>query len=139
MGVFHAFQRNRTRYINENPFWLIVILLFKARVFAMENLIFVGLILSGLILFLIMSIPQNTKQTEEDRQLFTPTTRVRSIYRRKFKYTAYIPEKRSGRDRRKGFDRRSSITRRRGAERRSILNNRESYPVERRDVFKKQS
>ena len=124
----------------------------------MENLIFVGLILSGLILFLIMSIPQNTKQTEEDRQLFTPTTRVRSIYRadkelkmndnggtrlgtdrRKFKYTAYIPEKRSGRDRRKGFDRRSSITRRRGAERRSILNNRESYPVERRDVFKKQS
>jgi hypothetical protein len=38
--------------------------------------------------------------------------------RRKFQYTAYIPEKRSGRDRRKGFDRRSPIARRRGAERR---------------------
>ena len=40
------------------------------------------------------------------------------IDRRKFQYTAYIPEKRSGRDRRKGFDRRSPIARRRGAERR---------------------
>ena len=124
----------------------------------MENLIFVGLILSGLILFLIMSIPQNTKQSDKDKQPFNPTTKFRSIYsadkelkvndnggtrlgtdRRKFKYTAYIPEKRSGRDRRKGFDRRSSITRRRENERRSILNNRESYPVERRDVFRKQS
>ena len=56
--------------------------------------------------------------------------------RRKFKYTAYIPEKRSGRDRRKGFDRRSPITRRRGTERRSILNKRGLYPVERRDMFK---
>jgi hypothetical protein len=133
-------------------------LLVKARGFAMETLIFVGLIVSGLILFLLMSIPQNTKLADKDKQLFSPTTKVRSIYsadkelkmndnggtrfgtdRRKFKYTAYIPEKRSGRDRRKGFDRRSSITRRRGAERRSILTNRESYPVERRDVFRKQS
>jgi hypothetical protein len=124
----------------------------------METLIFIGLILSGLILFLLMSMPQNTKLADKDKQLFSPTTKVRSIYRadkelkmndnggtrfetdrRKFKYTAYIPEKRSGRDRRKGFDRRSSITRRRGAERRSILTNRESYPVERRDVFRKQS
>jgi hypothetical protein len=44
---------------------------------------------------------------------------IRSVTdRRKIQYTAYIPEKRSGRDRRKGFDRRSSIARRRGAERR---------------------
>ena len=38
--------------------------------------------------------------------------------RRKFQYTDYIPEKRSGRERRKGFDRRSPIARRRGVERR---------------------
>lgn len=124
----------------------------------METLIFVGLILSGLILYLIMSIPQDAKQAEKDKQLFSPTTKVRSIYnadkelkmndnggtrsgidRRKFKYTAYIPEKRSCRDRRKGFDRRSRITRKRGAERRFILNHRESYPVERRDKFRAQS
>jgi len=42
--------------------------------------------------------------------------------RRKFKYSAYIPEKRSGRDRRKGFDRRSPIARRRGSERRFSRN-----------------
>ena len=124
----------------------------------METLIFVGLILLGLILFLIMSIPQNKTHDKQDKQRFSPATKVRALYnmkmelkmadnggtrlgidRRKFKYSAYIPERRSGRDRRKGFDRRSSITRRRGAERRSILNNRESYPVERRDVFRKQS
>ena len=61
------------------------------------------------------------------------------IDRRKFQYTDYIPEKRSGRDRRKGFDRRSPIARRRGAERRVSLNQREVFPVERRDVFRKQS
>jgi hypothetical protein len=38
--------------------------------------------------------------------------------RREFQYTDYIPEKRSGRERRKGFDRRSPTPRRRGAERR---------------------
>ncbi len=59
--------------------------------------------------------------------------------RRKFQYTAYIPEKRSGRDRRKGFDRRSSIARRREAERRVSQNQREVFPIERRDVFRKQS
>ena len=56
--------------------------------------------------------------------------------RRKFQYTAYIPEKRSGRDRRKGFDRRSSIARRRGTERRVSLNKRENFPQERKDAFK---
>jgi len=48
--------------------------------------------------------------------------------RRKFQYTAYIPEKRSGRDRRKGFDRRSPMARRRASERRVSLNHRELYP-----------
>ena len=61
------------------------------------------------------------------------------VDRRKFEYTTYIPEKRSGRDRRKGFDRRSPIARRRGCERRINLNHREPYPVERRDVFRTQS
>jgi hypothetical protein len=56
--------------------------------------------------------------------------------RRKFHYTACIPEKRSGRDRRKGFDRRSSIGRRGGSERRVSLNKREIYPLERKDAFK---
>ena len=59
--------------------------------------------------------------------------------RRKFQYTAYIPEKRSGRERRKGFDRRSPIARRRGSERRISLNHRELYPLERKDMFREQS
>ena len=59
--------------------------------------------------------------------------------RRKFQYTAYIPEKRSGRDRRKRFDRRSPTARRRSSERRVGLNPREPYPVERREVFRTQS
>jgi len=56
--------------------------------------------------------------------------------RRKFQYTAYIPEKRSGRDRRKGYDRRSPIARRRRSERRVSLNDRGKFPAERREVFK---
>jgi len=59
--------------------------------------------------------------------------------RRKFQYTDYIPEKRSGRDRRKGFDRRSPIARRRGSERRVSLNHWEPHPKERRVIFRKQS
>ena len=55
--------------------------------------------------------------------------------RRKFQYTAYIPERRSGKDRRKGFDRRSSIARRRGIERRVSLSKREHYPRQRKDAF----
>ncbi len=140
------------------PFWLIVILLIKAGVIAVETLIFVGLILSGLLLFFILTGPQKTKQDEQDKQLFSPATKVRSMYkmdkelkmtdnggtrlgidRRKFEYTAYIPEQRSGRERRKGFDRRSGITLRRVAERRVSLNHREPYPIERRDVFRTQS
>jgi hypothetical protein len=39
------------------------------------------------------------------------------IDRRKLKYKTYFPEKRSGRDRRKGFDRGSPIARRRESER----------------------
>ena len=135
-----------------------VFFLVKAKDFVVDNLIFVGLIFLGLLLFLIMSIPQNTKQAQKDKQLFSPSTKVRSISntdkelkmddnggtrsgtdRRKFKYTAYIPERRSGRDRRKMFDRRSQAMRRRGAERRFTLNDRESYPVERRDTFRGRS
>ena len=121
----------------------------------METLIFIGLILLALILIIMMGIPQNTKQAEKDKPLFRSKPKVCNINsadkelimddnggtrlgpdRRKFKYTAYIPEKRSGRDRRKGFDRRSPIARRRGVERRSILNHRRSFPIERRDMFK---
>jgi hypothetical protein len=140
------------------PFWLTVILLVKAGVIAMETLIFVGLILSGLLLFLILTAPQNTKQDEQDTQLFSTATKVRPLYnmkmelkmvdnggtrtgldRRKFEYTAYIPEKRSGMDRRKEFDRRSLMALRIGAERRSSLNHRGPYPIERRDIFRTQS
>ena len=59
--------------------------------------------------------------------------------RRKTRYLTYFPEKRSDRDRRKGFDRRSPITGRRGSERRVSLNHRETYPIERRGIFRKQS
>ena len=140
------------------PFWLIVILLVKAGVIAMETIIFVGLILLGLLLLLILSSPQYTKQDEPDRQLFSSATKARPLYnmkmelkmadnggtrlgidRRKFYYSAYIPEKRSGMERRKGFDRRSVITRRRGSERRNNLNHRGPYPIERRDIFRTQS
>ena len=140
------------------PFWLIVILLVKAGVIAMETLIFVGLILSGLLFFLILTSPQNTKQDEQDTQLFSTAKKVRPLHnmkmelkmvdnggtrtgidRRKFEYTAYIPEKRSGMDRRKEFDRRSLMALRIGAERRSSLNHRGPYPIERRDIFSTQS
>jgi len=140
------------------PFWLIVILFVKAGIIAMETIIFVGLVLSGLLLFFILASPQKTKQDEQDKQLFSPTTKVPSIYyvdkelkmtdhggtrtkmdRRKFEYTAYIPEQRSGMDRRKGFDRRSRITRRRRSERRYSLIHRGPYPIERRDIFRTQS
>jgi hypothetical protein len=53
--------------------------------------------------------------------------------RRENRYITYFPERRSGRDRRKGFDRRSPIARRRGSERRNSLNHREPHSIERRD------
>jgi hypothetical protein len=56
--------------------------------------------------------------------------------RRKFHYSACIPEKRTGRDRRKGFDRRSPTARGRESERRVSLIHREKYPIERKDAFK---
>jgi hypothetical protein len=56
--------------------------------------------------------------------------------RRKFQYTACIPEKRSGRERRRGFDRRSPITRRKDYERRVSLNQKRKFPKERKDLFK---
>ena len=122
------------------PFWLIVILFVKTGIIAMETILFVGLVLSGLLLFIIRSSPQNTKQDEQDQKLFSPATKVRPYYnmkmelkladnggtrtgidRRKFYYTAYIPEKRSGMDRRKRFDRRSLMARRRESERRMVF------------------
>jgi hypothetical protein len=140
------------------PFWLIVILLIKAGVITMETIFFVGLVLSGLLLFFIFTSPQKTNQDEQDKQLFSPATEVRfmdnlkkvlkmtdhggtrtGMDRRKFEYTAYIPEQRSGMDRRKGFDRRSRIVRRRVSERRNSLNHRGPYPIERRDIFRTQS
>ena len=140
------------------PFWFIVILLIKAGVIAMETLIFVGLILSGLLLLFILTTPQNNKQSEQANQLFSPAAKVRSTYkvvnelkmidnggnrlgidRREFEYSAYIPERRSGRERRKDFDRRSLMARRISAERRNSLNYRGPYPIERRDIFRTQS
>ena len=43
------------------PLWLIAILLVKAGVIAMESIIFAGLVLWGLLLFLILPSPQNIK------------------------------------------------------------------------------
>ena len=56
--------------------------------------------------------------------------------RRKFQYTAYIPERRSGSDRRKGFDRRGPIVRRKDFERRFSLNHQAQYPLERKDMLR---
>jgi hypothetical protein len=123
------------------PFWIIVILFVKIGIIAMETIIFVGLVLSGLLLFFILTSPQDTKRDEQGKLQFNPATETRALYdlkmefkladnggtrtgmdRRKFNYTAHIPEKRSGIDRRRGFDRRRLVIRRIGVERRSILN-----------------
>jgi hypothetical protein len=125
------------------PSWIIVILLVKTGIIAMETIIFVGLVLSGLLLFLILSSSPNTIRDEQEQQLFSPATKFRPYYnmkmefkladnggtrtgidRRKFHYTAYIPEKRTGMDRRKRPDRRNG------------LNYRGLYPVERRNIFR---
>ena len=137
------------------PFWLTVILFVKTGIIAMETIIFVGLVLSGLLLFLILTSSPNTKRDEHEQQLFSPATKTRpfvnmkmefkladnggnrtGIDRRKLHYTAYIPEKRSGVDRRNGFDRRGTMTIGIGAERRNSLNHRGLYPLERRDIFR---
>ena len=124
------------------PFWVVVIFLIKAGAIAMETLMFVGLILSvsGLLLFLILRTPQNLKKPEQSKKLISLSAEVRATYmavnelimvdnggtrlgidRRNFEYSAYIPERRSGRDRRKGFDRRNSIVLRRESERRNVF------------------
>lgn len=121
----------------------------------METFIFVGFFLSVLLLVLIFVFPKKTNQDEQDNQLFIPATKAYPLYnmemelkmidnggtrlgidRRKFQYTAFVPEQRSGMDRRKGFDRRSRIARKRGSERRVSLNHRGPYPIERRDAFR---
>ena len=58
------------------------------------------------------------------------------IAKRKFHYITHVPKKRSGIERRKGFDRRSLIARGIGADFRDSLNHRGSYPIERRDAFR---
>jgi hypothetical protein len=121
------------------PFWLIVILLFTG-VVAMESIIFIGLVLSVLMLVFIFPSRQETNQDEQDNQLLIPAAKIRPLYntkleliihdnggnrigidRRQFEYTAFIPERRSGIDRRKGFDRRNSIVLRKESERREIF------------------
>jgi hypothetical protein len=128
------------------PFWLIVISFVKSGIIAMETITFVGLVFSGLLLFLIFTSSPNTKRDGQERQSFSPARKVRRFYnmkiefkladnggtrigidRRKFHYTAHAPEKRSGIDRRKGFDRRNS------------LYHRGSYSIERREVLRTQS
>ena len=128
------------------PFWLIVILVVKAGVIAMKTIIFVGLALLGLLLFLILTSQKKSSQNGQDNKPFSLKTKPRPLYnmkmelkmadnggtrlgidRRKFHYTAYIPEKRTGMDRRKVFDRRNS------------LNHQGTYPIERRDILRTQS
>jgi len=106
----------------------------------MEFIIFVGLVLSVLILFFIFPSRLEINQDEQDNQLLIPAAKVRPLYntkleliindnggnrigidRRQFEYTAFIPERRSGTDRRKGFDRRNSIILRKDSERRNIF------------------
>lgn len=121
------------------PFWLAVILL-VAGVIAIESIIFVGLVLSVLMLFFIFPSRRETNQDEQDNQWLIPATKIRPLYntkleliihdnggnrigidRRQFEYNAFIPERRSGIDRRKGFDRRNSIVLRKESERRNIF------------------
>jgi hypothetical protein len=121
------------------PFWLAVILL-VAGVIAIESIIFVGLVFSVLMLFFIFPSRRETNQDEQDNQWLIPATKIRPLYntkleliihdnggnrigidRRQFEYNAFIPERRSGIDRRKGFDRRNSIVLRKESERRNIF------------------
>ena len=60
----------------------------------------------------VMNFPENSEMAKDKGG-----TRS-GIERRQFIYTECIPERRSGKDRRKGFDRRSALGRRRGYERR---------------------
>ena len=106
----------------------------------MESIIFIGLVLSVLMLVFILPSRQETNQDEQDNQLLIPAAKIRPLYntkleliihdnggnrigidRRQFEYTAFIPERRSGIDRRKGFDRRNSIVLRKESERRNIF------------------
>ena len=59
-----------------------------------------------------MSLPENDELSKDNGGCRS------AIERRQFIYTECIPERRSGKDRRKGFDRRSALGRRRGYERR---------------------
>jgi len=63
-----------------------------------------------------MSLPENNELSKDNGGCRS------GIERRQFIYTECIPERRSGKDRRKGFDRRSTLGRRRGYERRGNQN-----------------
>jgi hypothetical protein len=121
------------------PFWLIVILLIAEGI-AMESIIFIVLVLSVLMILFIFPSHRETNQDEQNNQLLIPAAKMRPLHntnmeliihdnggnrigidRRRFEYTAFIPERRSGKDRRKGFDRRNSIILRKESERRSIF------------------
>jgi hypothetical protein len=114
-------------------------LLVKAGVIAMHTIIFIALVLSTLLLVFILPSARKTNQDEQNNQLFIPPKKFYPLYpiklelmidnggnrsgidRRIFEYSACIPERRSGRDRRKDYDRRNSISRRRESERRKVF------------------
>ena len=58
------------------PFWFTVIWLVIAGVLALKALIFVGLIISGQLLFLILSSQRYISRDEKDRQPIGTTTKV---------------------------------------------------------------
>lgn len=121
------------------PFWVTVIWLFIAGVIALKSIIFAGLIISGPLLFLILSHPPDTSPDEQDRQPISATTKIgpmqnmnkeiimtdsgknrSGIERRVFQYTAHFPERRSGTDRRKTDVRRLRSVRKRVPERTEV-------------------
>lgn len=58
--------------------------------------------------------------------------------RRKYTFKTYIPDNRSGRDRRKGVDRRRKTASKRWVERRFSLNHEIPYPLGRKGLFSAQ-
>jgi hypothetical protein len=109
------------------PLWLVVILAVKVGAIALETIVFVGLVLSALLLFLVLTLPGSIDRGQQNKQQLKQATRFRSktigkrqlqlinngggrseTDRRKFDCTNFVLEKRSGRDRRKRPDRRAA-------------------------------
>ncbi|MGD8975829.1 MAG: hypothetical protein PVJ56_21195 [Desulfobacterales bacterium] len=63
------------------PFWLIVILFIQARVTALEAVIFEGIALLGLMLFLILFSPPKTERGKQYRLPSDPPLKERSIHK----------------------------------------------------------